>query len=182
MQGRRGGRGCVDFGVCGHGRGVLAGKPNGSRLLNQVDVVRDAAGLASAYGDEHTVVEPRQFGVRGLDADRGAEYVFGGVDVLPSGQACEHVWLAMADAARLDVEQRPAVGLEGVADVGDRAAGGPHDLPVCAPGPQHFRMEVGAFGMSTGPRDDAAVTFWRLAKVDQGVEVGVDAVDVAKFG
>jgi hypothetical protein len=43
-------------------------------------------------------------------------------------------------------------------------------------------MEVGAFGTSTGPRDDAAVTFWRLAKVDQGVEAGVDAVDVAKFG
>ena len=47
-----------------------------------------------------------------------------------------------------------------------------------AAAPQHLRMEVGAFGTSTGPRDDAAVTFWRLAKVDQGVEVGVDAVDV----
>src|SRR5450631_1077393 len=182
MKGRRGGSRCVDVGVCGHSRGALEGKPGGSPLLDQVDVVRDAAGLASAYGDEHTVVEPRQFGVRGLDAHRGAERVFGGVDVLASGQACEHVWFAMAYAARLDVEQRPAVGLEGVADVGDRAAGGPYDLPVCAAGPQHFRMEVGAFGTSTGPRDDAAVTFWRLAEVDQGVEVGVDAVDVAKFG
>ena len=103
-------------------------------------------------------LEPRQFGVRGLDAHRGTERVFRGVDVLPSRQAGEDVWIAVAYAARLDVEQRPAVGLEGVADVGDRAAGGPHDLPVCAAGPKHFRMEVGAFGASTGPRDDAAVS------------------------
>src|SRR6185312_11880211 len=104
----------------------------GSRLLDQVDVVGDAAGPASAYGDEDAVVEPRQFGGGGLDADRGAERVLGGVDVLAGGQAREHVWLAMAYTVRLDVEQRPAVGLEGVADVGDRAPGGPHDLPVRA--------------------------------------------------
>ena len=70
--------------------------------------------------------------------DRGAERVLGGVDVLAGGQAREHVWLAMAYTVRLDVEQRPAVGLEGVADVGDRAAGGPHDLPVCAAGRQQL--------------------------------------------
>jgi hypothetical protein len=79
----------------------------GSRLLDQVDVVRDAVWLPSAYGDEHTVVEPRQFGVRGLDAHCGPERVFGGVDVLPSRQACEHVWIAVAYTVRLDVEQRP---------------------------------------------------------------------------
>jgi hypothetical protein len=43
-------------------------------------------------------------------------------------------------------------------------------------------MEIGAFGTSTGPRDDAAVTFWRVADVDRGVKVDVEAVNVAKFG
>src|SRR4051812_32968897 len=52
------------------------------RLLDEVDVVRDAAGLACAYGDEDAVVEPLQFGGGGLDADGGAERVLGGVDVL----------------------------------------------------------------------------------------------------
>src|SRR5204862_1963200 len=87
-----------------------------------------------------------------------------------------------AYTVRLDVEQRPAVGLEGVADVGDRAAGGPHDLPVCAAGRQQFRMEVGALGASAGQRDDAAVTLWGVAEVDGGVELGVEAVDVPEFG
>jgi GMC oxidoreductase len=152
------------------------------RLLDDVDVVRDAVGATCAYGDEDAVVEPRQFGGGGLDGDRGAERVLGGVDVLAGGQAREHVWLAVAYTVRLDVEQRSAVGLEGVADVGDSGAGGPHELPVCAAGRLQFRMEVGALGASTNQRDDAAVALWGVAEVDQGVELGVEAVDVAEFG
>src|SRR3954453_7338820 len=148
MQGRRRGRGCGDVGVSRHGRGALLGKLGGLRLLDEVDVVRDAAGLACAYGDEDAVVEPRQFWGGGLDAERGAKRVLGGVDVFAGGQAREDVWVAMAYTVRLDVEQRPAVGLEGVADVGDRAAGGPHDLPVCAAGRQHFGAGPGPFGTS----------------------------------
>src|SRR4051812_38789336 len=182
MQGRPGRRGRGDVGVSRHGRVALAGRPGGLRLLDDVDIVGDAAGLACAYGDEDAVVEPRQFGGGGLDADRGSERVLGGVDVLAGGKAREHVWLAMAYTVRLDVEQRPAVGLEGVADVGDRTAGGPHDLPICAAARQQFRMEVGAIGPSTGQREDAAVTLWGVAEVDWGVELGVEAVDVAEFG
>jgi hypothetical protein len=37
-------------------------------------------------------------------------------------------------------------------------------------------------GPSTGQRDDAAVTFWGVAEVDGGVELGVEAVDVAELG
>src|SRR4051794_9250335 len=73
MQGRRRGRGCGDVGVSRHGRGALLGKLGGLRLLDEVDVVRDAAGLACAYGDEDAVVEPRQFWGGGLDAERGAK-------------------------------------------------------------------------------------------------------------
>src|SRR4051812_6096491 len=46
-----------------------AGIVGGLRLLDEVDVVGDAGGLACAYGDEDAVVEPRQFGGGGLDRD-----------------------------------------------------------------------------------------------------------------
>jgi len=140
----------------------------GSRLLDQVDVVGDAAGPASADGDEDAVVEPRPFGGGGLDADRGAERVLGGVDVLAGGEAGEHLWLAMAHTVGLDVEQRPAVGPEGVADVGDRAAACAQDLPVGAAGRQQLGIEVGAFCVSAGEGDDAAVTLRRVAEIDGG--------------
>src|SRR3954470_19377434 len=91
-------------------------------LLDEVDVVRDAARLTCAHRDEDAVVEPRQLGVGGLDADRRAERVLGGVDVLAGGQAREHVWFAVANPVRLDVEERSPIGLERVADVGDRGA------------------------------------------------------------
>src|SRR4051794_25762425 len=96
MPGRRRGRGCGEVGVSRHGRVALGGTLGGLRLLDQVDVVGDAAGPACADGDEDAVVEPRQFGGGGLDADRRAERVLGGVDVLARGQTGEHLWLAMA--------------------------------------------------------------------------------------
>src|SRR3954468_13908535 len=151
----------------------------GSRLLDEVDVVGDAAGLASPDGDEDAVVEPRQFGGGRLDGDRGAEGVLGGVDVLAGGEAGEHLWLAMAHTVGLDVEQRPAVGPEGVADVGDRAAAWAQDLPVGAAGRQQLGIEVAAFCVSAGEGDDAAVTLRGVAEVDGGVDGGVEAGDGA---
>src|SRR4051794_21544107 len=48
---------------------VPVGQARWLAVLDEVDVVRDAAGLACAYGDEDAVVEPRQFGGGGLDAE-----------------------------------------------------------------------------------------------------------------
>src|SRR4051794_25039381 len=88
----------------------------------------------------------------------------------------------MAHTVGLDVEQRPAVGPEGVADVGDRAAARAQDLPVGAAGRQQLGIEVAAFCMSAGEGDDAAVTPRGVAEVGGGVGGGVEPVDVAESG
>src|SRR3954471_22671379 len=79
--------------------GALDRSP-GLALLDEVHVVRDAAGLACADGDEDAVVETRQPGGRGLDAHRGAERVLGRVDVLAGRQARQHVRIAVAYTVR----------------------------------------------------------------------------------
>src|SRR2546430_4652080 len=88
----------------------------------------------------------------------------------------------MAYALGLDVEQRAAVGLQGVADVGDRAAGRPHDLPVSAAGGQQLCVEVGARCVAAGKRNDPPVALWGVTEVDGYVQLGVEPVDVAQLG
>ena len=61
-----------------------------------------------------------------------AERVLAGVDVLAAAEPGEHLGAAVAHAARLDVEQIAAVGLQRVADVAERGPVGQHDLPVGA--------------------------------------------------
>src|SRR3954454_22339770 len=89
-------------------------------LGDQVDVVGDAGGSAPADADEDAVVEPGELRVGRLNRDRGAERVLGGIHVLAGREAGEHLRRAMAYTLGADVEQRAAVGLQGVADVGDR--------------------------------------------------------------
>jgi hypothetical protein len=100
------------------------------------------------------------------------------VYVPSGGQPGEHVGVAMAYALGLDVEQRAAGGLQGVADAGDRAAARSYDLPVGAAGGQQLGVEVGARRVAAGERDDPPAPLWRVPEV----EVGVERVDVAQLG
>src|SRR5439155_1239135 len=68
------------------------------------------------------------------------------------------------------------------ADVGDRAAGRPHDLPVSTAGRQQLGVEVGARCMAAGERNDAPVALRGVTEVDGCVELGVEPVDVTQLG
>jgi hypothetical protein len=72
----------------------------------------------------------------------------------------------MAYALGLDIEQRTRVGLQGVADVGDRAAGRPQDLPVGAAGGQQLGVEVRARCVAAGERNDPPVPLRGVTEVD----------------
>jgi hypothetical protein len=79
--------------------------------LDEVDLVDHTRGLAPADADEHTLVQPIERGVRGLDLGGGTECVLTWVDVLASGQAPENLGTAVAHTPGLDVEDSAGVGL-----------------------------------------------------------------------
>src|SRR2546421_10688784 len=103
---------------------------------DQVGLVDDGARLAAGDADEDAFVQPVEIGRGGFDLGRGAERVFARVDVLASAEAGEHFGAAVANAARLDVEQGAVVGPQRVADVAERRAIRQHYLPVGADAPQ----------------------------------------------
>jgi hypothetical protein len=99
---------------------------------DEVGLVDKAAGLAAADADEDACVQPVERGRGRLDLGRGAERVFGRVDVLAARETCEYFGTPLTDAACLDVEQIAVVGLERVADVAEGGAVGEDELPVGA--------------------------------------------------
>src|SRR5713101_2346276 len=66
---------------------------------DEVGLVDDGARLAAADADEDAFVQPVERGRGRLDPGRGAERVFGCVDVLTARETCEYFGAAVTDAA-----------------------------------------------------------------------------------
>src|SRR4029453_5580328 len=87
-------------------RRIILGPPVGRDVeqcgrrpsFDQVGLVDDGAGPATADADEDAFVEPLEPGRGGLDLGRGAEGVFARVDVLAAGETGEHVGAAVTHA------------------------------------------------------------------------------------
>ncbi len=79
---------------------------------------------------------------RGLDLRGGSKGVLARVDILAAAETFENLRAAVADAARLHVEQGTVVGLERVADVAECGAVRQDDLPVGADARQQLPVEL----------------------------------------
>src|SRR5712691_8119650 len=154
---------------------------------DEVGLVDDAVGLAGADADEDAFVQPVERGRGRLDPGRGAERVFGCVDVLAARETCEYFGAAVTDAAGLDVEQIAVVGLECVADVAEGGAVGEDGLPIGAGAREQLPVQLRPGEGPAGQRHDPPAPFRDLAELQCFADGGFEAVDprqgrIGKYG
>src|SRR5262249_41197969 len=102
------------------------------RSADEICLVDHAPGTTACDANEDALVEPVQRGCGCFDLRRGAERVLAGVDVLAATETREDLGAAVANAARLNVQEIAVFGLQRVADLAQRRAVRRHGLPIRA--------------------------------------------------
>src|SRR3954447_22165386 len=70
-----------------------------------------------AFRQRQDAVEPERIRMPGFEAHHGAEVIERGIDILATPKPRHHLGRAVAHAARVDLDQRARITLDGVARV-----------------------------------------------------------------